>query len=617
MFLRCHRRKKIGKLHRYWSIVESRRVAGGPPTQRQVLYLGEISDSQEAAWRKSIDVFDEDHDRHEQLCLFASDNVIADDQANALSLDMAGLRLVRPRSFGDCWLGCLLWKELGLDTFWNAQLGGDRGAVPWSAVLQVLAVNRLCHPLTEFAVHRRWFLNSAMDDLLGVDFAVAAKDRLYRCLDRILPHKQALFQHLIERWKTLFDASFDVLLYDLTSTYFEGGCAGIPKARHGYSRDGRPDCRQVVIALVVTPQGLPLAYEVLPGNTSDKTTLTAFLEKIQSMYGKARRVWVMDRGIPTEATLADMRRDEVAYLVGTPKTLLNKLEKDLLDKPWEKVHDDMKVRLLEREVPEGGASRELYVQARSEQRRLKETAMRRRKLKRLVHGLNRLKRRPPTRDRLLKRVAVLQKEAGRVASFVKVQEPKADEPVNRKTFTCRFDRAGWKAALDRDGSYILRASIPWEDFPPELEKRAPVLWEWYMQLVRVEEAFRTLKSDLDLRPIHHQIESRVEAHILVAFLGYCLSVTLRMKLAASAPGLTPRAALQSLSGIQMVEVQIPTTDGRTLILPRHTEPEAQQAMILEKLGLELPTQPPPRIRQAQVASTGTEEDAEGRLGERM
>ena len=610
MFLRCHRRRKNGKLHHYWSVVESRRAAGGSPVQRQVLYLGEISDSQEAAWRRSIEVFDEDKDRPEQLYLFASDKIIPDDQANALSLVMTRMRLLRPRSFGDCWLGCRLWEELGLGAFWNARIGGDRGGVPWSAVLQVLAVNRLCDPLTEFAVHRHWFLNSAMDELTGFDFAVAAKDRLYRCLDRILPHKQALFQHLVQRWKTLFDASVDVLLYDLTSTYFEGSCAAIPKARHGYSRDGRPDCRQVVIALVVTPQGLPLAYEVLPGNTSDKTTLTAFLEKIQSMYGKARRVWVMDRGIPTEATLADMRRDEVAYLVGTPRTLLNKLEKDLLHKPWEKVHDDMAVRLLERDG-------ELYVQARSEQRRKKETAMRRRKLKRLVHGLNRLKRRPPKRDKLLKRVAVLQKEAGRVASFVKVSEPRADEPVNRKTFTCRFDRMAWKAALERDGSYILRASIPWADFPPELGKRAPVLWEWYMQLVRVEEAFRTLKSDLDLRPIHHQIESRVEAHILVAFLGYCLSVTLRMKLAASAPGLTPRAALQSLSGIQMVEVQIPTTDGRTLILPRHTEPEAQQAMILEKLGLELPTQPPPRIRQAQVASTGTEEDAEGRLGERM
>jgi len=331
--LRCHERKKDGKLHQYWSIVESRRVTGGPPVQRQVLYLGEISNSQEAAWRKSIEVFDEERQSSEQFCLFSSDKVISDDQVNALSLRLAEMRLLRPRSFGDCWLACLLWDELGLGSFWDARLGGDRAGVPWSRVLQVLAVNRLCDPMTEFAVHRRWFLGSAMDELLGLDFAAAAKDRLYRCLDRILPHKQALCQFLVERWKTLFDASFDVLLYDLTSTYFEGSCQNIPKAKHGYSRDQRSDCRQVVIALIVTVEGLPLAYEVLAGNRSDKTTLTEFLEKIQSMYGKARRVWVMDRGIPTKATLAQMRRDGVAYLVGTPKTLLGQLEAELLAKP--------------------------------------------------------------------------------------------------------------------------------------------------------------------------------------------------------------------------------------------------------------------------------------------
>jgi transposase len=307
----------------------------------------------------------------------------------------------------------------------------------------------------------------------------------------------------------------------------------------------------------------------------------------------------MDRGIPTEATLKQMRTDGVAYLVGTPKALLSKLEKDLLDKPWERVHDQMSVKLIQREG-------ELYVQARSEQRRKKENAMRRRKLKKLVHGLNRLKHRPPKRDQLLERIAVLRKEAGRIASFIDIRKPGPDEPVNRTTFTCTFDRAAWKSAMERDGCYILRGSIPWDDFPAEMEKRAPVLWQWYMQLVRVEEAFKTLKSDLDLRPIHHQLQHRVEAHILIAFLGYCLNVTLRMKLQRSAPGLTPRAALQSLSQIQMLEVHIPTTDGRTLILPRHTEPEAEQKMILETLGLDLPAQPPPRIRAGQIELPATD-----------
>jgi transposase len=589
MFLRNHLRKKNGKAHRYWSIVESRRLANGQSAQRQVLYLGEINDSQEAAWRKSIEVFDEDNGQSSQAALFPDDRPIPADEVNALSLVMSDIRLVRPRSFGDCWLGCHLWRELGLDRFWQQQLGDERGNVPWEKVLQLLAVNRLCQPLSEFAVHRQWFLASAMDELLECDFAVAEKDRLYRCLDRVLAHKDALCQHLTSQWKTLFDARFDILLYDLTSTYFEGGCDQIPKARHGYSRDGRGDCRQVVIALVVTTDGLPLAYEVLSGNTADKTTLAMFLEKIQSMYGKARRVWVMDRGIPTEATLQKMRDDDMAYLVGTPKTLLDKLEKSMLDKPWETVHEGMSVKLLEQD-------NELYVLARGSNRQKKENAMRRRKLKKLVHGLNRLKRRKIKRDYLLERVAVLRKEAGRVAAFVQIRKPRVGEPVNRQTFTVKLDKAAWKKAMDRDGSYILRAHVPWEQWPAGMEKQAPVLWEWYMQLVRVEAAFKTLKSDLDLRPIHHQLEKRVEAHILVAFLGYCLNVTLRMKLSATAPGLTPRSALESLSRIQMLEVQVPTSDGRTLVMPRYTEPEAGQKMILEKLKLTLPPQPPPRIR---------------------
>jgi transposase len=350
----------------------------------------------------------------------------------------------------------------------------------------------------------------------------------------------------------------------------------------------------VVIALVVTTDGLPLAYEVLAGNTADKTTLTLFLKKIQSMYGKARRVWIMDRGIPTEATLKQMREDDVAYLVGTPKTMLGKLEKSLADKPWEQVHEGMSVKLMEQD-------NELYVEAKSTDRQKKENAMRRRKLKKLAHGLNRLKRRKKiSRDFLLERIAVLRKEAGRIASFVKIRKPLPGEAVNRKTFTAKLDKAAWKKAMDRDGCYVPRAHVPWEQWPAGMEKQARVLWEWYMQLVRVEEAFKTLKSDLNLRPIHHQLQQRVEAHILVAFLGYCLTMTLRMKLAKAAPGLTPRSALQSLSSIQMVEVKVPTRDGRVLVMPRYTEPEAQQKLVLEALKLALPPQRPPRIRAEKV-----------------
>lgn len=600
MFLRCHSRKKNGKRHRYWSVVENRRCRGGKTAQRQVLYLGEINDSQQEAWRKTVEVFDEKKKQTEQFSLFPSDRPIPANEVNALSVVLTEMQLRRPRSFGDCWLGCLLWEELQLGAFWDSKLEQERGAVPWTKVLQLLVINRLCEPGSEFAVHRRWFLRSAMDELLATDFAVAEKDRLYRCLDRVLPHKDELCRFLTARWKTLFDAQFDVLLYDLTSTYFEGSCAQIPKAKHGYSRDGRPDCRQIVIALVVTTDGLPLAYEVFPGNTVDKTTLKPFLEKIEKLYGKARRVWVMDRGVPTERMLEEMRNEQVAYLVGTPRSLLSRMEQDLVDRPWEQVHEGVQVKLLEQE-------NELYVLARSVDRQKKEQAMRRRKLKQLIHGLNRLKRRTITRDTLLKKVAVLQQEAGRVARFVKVREPKSDEPVNRETFVCTLDRAAWKKALERDGCYILRAHLPAGDGAEAMgttgetiEKKAPVLWAWYMQLVQVEEAFKTLKGDLDLRPIHHQIERRVEAHILVAFLAYALTMTLRMKLKRLAPGLTPRDVLKSLGAVHMVDVHFPTTDGRTLIMPRHTEPQTEQQMLLDKLHLKLPLQPPPRIRAGTV-----------------
>jgi hypothetical protein len=594
MFLRCHTRHKNGKPHRYWSVVESRRIAGGEPVQRRVLYLGEINDAQEAAWRKTLTIFDEQRQRYEQLALFPADRPLPPDQVNALAVVLSELRLLRPRTFGDCWLGCRLWEELGLSEFWDARLDSERADVPWRKVLQLLVINRLCEPGSEFAVHRRWFDRSAMDELLGSDFGVASKDRLYRCLDRLLAHKDELCQHLRARWKTLFDASFDVLLYDLTSTYFEGLSAEIPKAKHGYSRDGRPDCRQVVLGLVVTTDGLPLAYEVLAGNTADRTTLRDFLAKIEGLYGKARRVWVMDRGVPTEAVLEEMRRDGVAYLVGTPRRQLRKLEKELVERPWQQVHAGVQVKLLEQE-------RELYVLARSADRRQKENAIRRRRLKKLVHGLNRLKRRTVTRDTLLKKVAVLQQEAGpAVAGLVQIREPQVDEAVSRKTFRCRMDRAAWRAAAERDGCYLLRGHLPWADFPPGWDKQAAVLWGWYMQLVQVEEAFRTLKSDLGLRPVYHQLESRVEAHILIAFLGYCLLATLRMKLRTAAPGLTPRAVLAALAGIQMVDVAIPTTDGRELVLPRYTEPTPEQALILDTLSLSLPSQPPPRIRAGQV-----------------
>jgi transposase len=593
MFLRSKRRFKNGKWHRYFSVVESRRLPGDRVVQRQVLYLGEINDSQEAVWRKTLEVFDEQRQSSCQMMLFPEDREIPPDAVNALSLRMDQLTLHRSRAFGDCWLGLMLWRELQLDRFWGECLVEERGEVAWDRVLAILAINRLIDPGSEWRIHREWFLQTALDELLDVDFAAVAKDRLYRCLDRLIEHKDALNRHLVEQWRTLFDARFDVLLYDLTSTYFEGLCEKNPKAKHGYSRDGRPDCRQVVIALVVTPDGLPLAYEVMPGNTSDKTTLRNFLSRIESLYGKADRIWVMDRGIPTEEVLSEMRAEGIHYLVGTPKSRLSKMEQALVDRPWSQVHEALQVKLVEQEG-------EVYVLARSEDRRLKERAIRRRKLKRLVQGLNAMKRRPMSRDVLLQKIGALKAEAGQVKQFVKIHLPKEGEPVTRTTFRCSFDWRGWRCSREREGAYLLRGHLP-----AAMTEDGVSLWRMYMQLVQVEQAFKNIKSDLAVRPIHHQIESRVEAHILVAFLGYALLASLRMKLQSAAPGLTARAVLEKLAAIRMVDVCIPTTDGRLLVMPRYIEPADDQQLVLDKLSLILPPQPPPRIRSGKVVLPAT------------
>ena len=585
MYLRANTRSKDGKQHRYFSVVESRRLNGGQPTQRTVLYLGEINDSQEAVWRKTLEVFDEAEQRHSNRSLFPDDREVPPEAVNSIQVKLSEMELHRPRAFGNCWLGCELWRQLGLEEFWNRQLGGEtkRERVSWEKVLRLLVVNRLIDPGSEFRVHRQWFDRSGMDELLGEDFAVAGKDRLYRCLDRLVAHQQELFVHLRQRWQDLFGAQFDVLLYDLTSTYIEGEGEQIPKARHGYSRDHRFDCRQVVIALVITPEGFPLAYEVMEGNTQDRTTLRGFLEKIETMYGKARRVWVMDRGIPTEEVLEEMRKPEsgVSYLVGAPRGRIHKQEKRWLELEWQKVRESVEVKLL----AEQG---ELYVLAKSEGRRAKEQAIRRRKLVRLLLKLRAMRRSLPGRDKLLMRIGAAKKEAGRAWWFVQIHLPEEGESVSRETFTFAVNKEKLKKAELRDGHYLLRSNLVGED--------PAVLWERYVQLTQIEAAFRSLKSDLGIRPIHHQLQHRVEAHILVAFLSYCLSVTLKQRLQALAPGLTPKAVLEQLATIQMLDVCFPTTDGRLLVMPRFTEPEPAQKILLHRLKLSLPAQPPPRIK---------------------
>jgi transposase len=592
MFLRSTNRRKDGKDHRYFSIVENRRVPDGRTVQRTVLYLGEINDQQQAAWRKTLQVFDEEEQRYTAMSLFPDDREVPADALDSVQVKLSGLELRRPRTYGSCWLACELWHQLGLDEFWQKRLPESREAVSWEKVLQLLVVNRLLDPGSEFRVHRQWFVSSAMDELLQTDFAVAEKDRLYRCLDRLLVHKEELFVFLKQKWADLFGADFEVLLYDLTSTYFEGEMEQNAKARRGYSRDGRPDCVQLVIALVITPDGFPLAYEVMNGNTSERTTLRRFLKKIESTYGKARRVWVMDRGIPSEAILAEMREPErqTFYLVGTPKGRINQHEKKWLDLPWHKVRDSVEVKLYEHEG-------ELYVLAKSEGRQAKEIAIRRKRLARLLRKLRAMRKSLPKRDQLLLRIGAAKKEAGRAFGFVKIRLPKNDEQVTRETFSFHVDKAKLKGAQQRDGHYLLRSNLTGED--------PAVLWTRYVQLTQIESVFRSLKNELGIRPIYHQLEHRADAHVLIAFLAYCLQVTLKNQLMIHAPGLTPAAVFEKLATIQLVEVWIPMLDGRWLVMPRHTQPDKDVQAVLDHLQINMPSQPPPRIKASQSVSAPT------------
>ncbi len=588
MFLRAKKRVKDGKDHRYWSVVENRRVSGERVVQRQVLYLGEINDSQRAAWCRTIEVFDEDRSEHAQIALFPEDRSAPALDCEVVQVRLAGLQLHHPRQWGACWLACELWEQLQLDRFWAPRLPPSRKGTRWLNVLKTLVAYRLIDPGSEWRLHRHWYQHSAMADLLGEDFAIAESHTLYRCLDKLLAHKTALFSYLTEQWRSLFDARFDVLLYDLTSTYFESDPPEYGKRRFGYSRDKRPDCVQVVIALIVTPEGFPLAYEVLPGNTSDKTTLEEFLGKIEQQYGKADRVWVMDRGIPTEAVLEQMRQADppVHYLVGTPKGRLSQLERRFLSQPWMQAREAVDVKLLQE-------PQELYILARSEGRVEKERAMRRRRLRRLWRRLQELQQQRIGRDQLLIKLGAAKKEAGRAWYLVKLQWPGPDQPVNAHTFTFALNGQKLRQVRRREGRYLLRTNLSAEN-PAEL-------WKYYIQLTEVEQAFKELKGDLAIRPIYHQTDERIEAHIFVAFLAYCLQVTLKYRLKALAPGLTPRAALEKFSALQMVDVHLPTTDGRTLILTRHTEPEPDQKILLQRLQLQLPPQPPPRIASSQLS----------------
>jgi transposase len=584
MYLRYHKRLKDGKEHRYWSVVESVRTRRGVH-QRQLLYLGELNDSQQAQWCSALDVLDESSDSVKQMSLFPDDRTPPPEVSNPVQIRLGQMTLRHPRQWGGCWLAMELWNQLGLDSFWTPRLQASRKGTNWLGVLKTLVGYRLLDPGSEWRLHRDWFKASAMADLLGEDDSVAAKDTLYRCLDKLCEHKADVFSFLKDQWSLLFDASYDVLLYDLTSTYFEcdppENTDGLK--RFGYSRDKRPDCVQVVIALIVTPEGFPVAYEVMPGNTSDKTTLPEFLRKIEKQYGKMNRLWIMDRGIPTEDALGQMRDEGASYFVGTPRGRLTKLENQLFAEPWEKVRNQIEVKLAR-------TDKDLYVLTRSGGRRDKEQSMRRRRLKKLWKRLHQIRAmKNLKRDALLLKLGAAKRDAGNAWRLIDIQLPEPRQAVTPDTFHFSLNRQKLRKARRGEGTYLLRTNLAATN-PEEL-------WKQYIVLTEVEQSFKELKSDLDIRPVYHQRDDRIEAHIFVSFLSYCLQVTLKQRAKAKAPGLTPRAILEKFKSMQMIDVHLPTTDGRNLILPRYTQPGKDLQLLVHQLNLALPDQPPPRLEE--------------------
>jgi transposase len=589
MFLRSHQRTKDGKDHTYWSLVETVRTADGP-RQKTLCYLGELNSSAQARWVKTIEVFNDDGEA-QQLKLFPSHVEPPADDPQVARVLLNRVRLERTRQFGACYLGLELWKRLQLDRFFESTVDAHDADVPWSRIAAVLAINRLCAPGSELAIEERWYPSTALDDLLGIEEGKINDTRLYRCLDRILPQKTKLEQHLKQRYGELFGAEFDVLLYDLTSTYVEGAAEKNPMMRRGYSRDHRPDCEQMVIALIVNSEGFPFSYETFDGNRADVSTMEAVLRMVERKYGKARRVWVMDRGIMSEENLQAIRRRGGQYLVGTPRSQMKRFEEELLKDDWTRVRPEVEVKQVA--IPQG---EETYILCRTAGRKEKEKAIRNRFSTRMEDALNGLAKTIATgrlkdRHKMERRLGRIQARHSQVNDLYEVVLRDTSDGV-RLIWEMKAARKDWREL--REGAYMLRTNLKADT--------AEQMWSQYMQLTEAEASFRALKSELSIRPLFHQKEPRVKAHVMVAFLGYALWVTLKHVLKrrpAIVPGpsrsgvnnaepLSPMKALALLSTLQSADIVLPTTDGREIRLRRVTEPDAEQKSLLRQLGLSLP-----------------------------
>ena len=577
MFLKSHSRVKDGKEHRYFTLVESVRTARGPQ-HRTLAYLGELNGSTEAAWRKTISVFNNDGGAECQLELFPSDASSIPSGERVVQVVLGRVRWERPRDFGEVYLAYHLWKVLGLDTLLKELMVPGAEEIPWPVMAFVLTAARLIAPSSELAIEERFYPRTALADICGVPEEKVNKDRLYRALDELLPHKAALEKHLKSRLGTLFGEPFDLLLYDLTSTYFEGEGADNPSAKRGYSRDHRPDCVQIVIGLVVTKTGLPLGYEVFAGNKSDAQSLDEIMAKMEALYGKASRIWVFDRGVASERNLEALRKNDGLYLVGTPRTLLRKVEAALLEENWKTVREGIEVKVVP--APEGRT--DTFILCRSSDRRKKEAAIHDRFEKAIEDKLTRLQAatesgRLKSRDVLQQRLGRIKTECSRVARAYRFQVNGDGETL---TFTWEKDQAKADFLRHSEGTYLLRTNLSGHSEQD--------LWAMYMQLNDAEAAFRTLKQDLSIRPIYHQTEDRVNAHVLVCFLAYVLYRTLDRIAKEKGLGMTARKVIASLETIKSGDIILPLVDGRELRLRRVSRPDHAQAELITRLGLDLP-----------------------------
>ena len=574
MFLRKLRVHKDGKEHGYWSLVETVRTADGP-RQRTLCYLGELNGSAHARWQKTVEVFNE-HGESTQLKLFPSEAEVPDDP-NVARVLLKKVRVERTRRFGDCYLGLELWKRLGLDEFFAQHLDGDDADVAWSRVAAVLAINRLCAPGSEWAVEQHWYPSTALDDLLHIAKGKINDTRLYRCLDRLLPLKTKIEQHLKQRFGELFQAEFDVLLYDLTSTYVEGAAEENPMIRRGYSRDHRPDCEQLVLALIVNSDGFPFSYELFDGNRADVSTVEAILRTVERKHGKARRVWIFDRGVVSEENLVAIRKRGGQYLVGTPRSKLKQFEQELLKDDFEKIRPEVEVKQMR--IP-GGA--ETYILCRTAGRKEKEKAIRSRFVAKIEKALTGLEKRIADgklkdRGKMFMGLGRMQASHPQVADLYEMAVKDTREGA-RLVWRQKPEQQQWLEA--REGAYLLRTNLTADG--------AADLWKKYMQLTEVEAAFRTLKSELAIRPLFHQLERRVKAHVLVAFLGYALLVTLKHLLKRGGAEYSPANVLKRLAEVYSVDIVLPTLEGREIWLRRISKLDGEQQKILFQLQLPLP-----------------------------